>query len=62
MMESSYNKAKNTSKKYTHFELNYKYYLFIFYKENVDPCSRSKAANELIQELRNLVAICRKNL
>ena len=62
MAEFAYNNAKNTSTGYTSFEFNCKYHPRVFYKENVDPRSRSKVANELTKELGNPIAVCRKNL
>ena len=62
MAEFAYNNAKYASTEYTPFELNCKYHLRVFYKEDIDPRSRSKAADELTKELRNLMAACRKNL
>ena len=47
---------------YTSFEFNYGYYLRIFYKENVNSYFRSKTVDELTKELKNLMAIYRKNL
>ena len=44
------------------FELNCKYHSCVSYEEDVDPCSRSKAADELTEELRNFIAACRENL
>ena len=44
------------------FELNCEYHPHVSYEEDVNPCSRSKAANELTKELRNLMAACRENL
>ena len=32
------------------------------YEENVDPCSQSKSADELLAELRELMIVCRENL
>ena len=62
MVEFAYNNAKHASMEYTSFELNCKYHLYVSYKENVEPHSRSKVADELIEELRNLIAACRANL
>ena len=62
MAEFAYNNVKHASTGYTSFELNYGYHLCVSYKEDVDPCSRSKAADELTKELRNLMAIYRENL
>ena len=47
---------------YTSFELNCGYHLRVSDKEDVDPHSRFKAADELIEELRNLMAACIENL
>ena len=44
------------------FELNCGYHPRVFYEENVDPYSRSKVADELTEELRDLMAACRENL
>ena len=62
MAEFAYNNTKNTSMGYTLFKLNYRYHRGIFYKKDVDPRSKSKAANKLIKELRNLITIYRENL
>ena len=58
----AYNNVKHASIEYTPFEFNYGYHSCISYKENIDPRCRSKAANELTEELRNLMAACRENL
>ena len=44
------------------FDLNYRYHLCIIFEKNVYFHSRSKAANELTEKLKNLMAICRENL
>ena len=62
MAKFAYNNAKHASTGYTPFELNCGYHQRVSYKEDVDPRSRSKAADELTEELRNLIAACRKNL
>ena len=62
MVEFTYNNAKYGSIGYRPFKLNCGYHLCIFYKKNVDSHSRSKTANELTKKLRNLIAICIKNL
>ena len=62
MAEFAYNNARYASIRYTSFKLNNKYYLYISYKEDVDPHSRSKTADELTKKLRNLMAAWRKNL
>ena len=62
MAEFAYNNAKYASIGYTSFKLNCKYHLRVFYKEDVNPDSKSKAANELIEKLRKLMAACKENL
>ncbi len=62
MAEFAYNNAKNASTSHTPFELNYGFHLRASYKENVDPRSQSKSADELATKLRELMAVCRKNL
>ena len=62
MAEFAYNNAKHASTGYTPFEFNCGYYPRILYEEDIDPHSRSKGADELIKELRNLMAACRENL
>ena len=47
---------------YTSFELNCEYHLLVSYKKNINPRSRSKAADELTEKLKNLMAACKKNL
>ena len=62
MAEFAYNNTKHASMGYTTFELNCGYHPRVYYKEDVDPYSRSKAADELIKKLRNLMAACKENL
>ena len=62
MAEFAYSNTKYASIGYTPFELNCGYHSCVSYKEDVNLCFRSKAANELTEELRNLIAIYRKNL
>ena len=62
MMEFIYNNAKNASTGHTSFELNCGYYPRVFYKEDLDPRSKSKIAKELSSKLQNLMAICQQNL
>ena len=47
MAEFAYNNAKNASTGYTPFELNCGYHPRVSYEEDVDPCSKSKLANDL---------------
>ena len=62
MAEFAYNNAKHASMGYRPFELNCSYSLRVLYKEKVDHRSRSKAANELTNKLRNLIAAYKENL
>ncbi len=62
MAKFAYNNAKNASTGYTPFELCCDYYFRTSYKEDVDPRSQSKSADELAIELRELMAVCRQNL
>ena len=60
--EFAYNNAKNTSTGYTPFELNCGYHLRFSYEENLDPCSKSRTAEDLSSELRELMTGCQQNL
>ena len=62
MAEFAYNNAKNASTDHTLFELNCGYHPHISYEENIDPCSKSKLADDLANDLRELMIVCQKNL
>ncbi len=62
MAEFAYNNAKNASTDHIPFELNCDYYSRVSFKEDVDPCSRSRSANKLAEELRELIEVCCQNL
>ena len=62
MAEFVYNNTKNASTSYTPFELNCGYHPRVSYKENVDPRSKSKSADNLANHLRELMAVCWENL
>ncbi len=62
MTEFAYNNAKNASTGHTSFELNCGYHLRVFFEEDVDPRSRSRSANKLAEELRELMEVCCQNL
>ncbi len=62
MAEFVYNNAKNASIGHISFKLNYNYHLGIFFDEDVDPCSRSRSANKLVEEMRELMEVCCQNL
>ena len=56
MAEFAYNNAKSANSGYMFFELNCRYYLRVFYKENLDPHSPSKPVKELSSKLQSLIA------
>ena len=62
MAQFAYNNAKNASTGHTPFELNCGYHLRMSYKDDVDPRSQSKSADELAAELKELMIVCRENL
>ena len=62
MAEFAYNNAKNASTGYTLFKFNCGYHPWVSYKEDLDPRSESKTAEELSSELRELITICQQNL
>ena len=62
MAKFDYNNTKNASTGYTPLELNCGYHPHVSYEEDLDSRSRSKAANELADNLRNFMTACRKNL
>ena len=62
MAKFAYNNVKNVSTGFTPFELNCGYYLWISYKENLNPCSKSRTAEELSSELWELMTVCQQNL
>ena len=61
MAEFAYKNAKNASFGHTLFKLNCGYHFWMSYKEDVDPYSKSKSANKLSAELRELMIVCEKN-
>ncbi len=62
MAEFAYNNAKNASTGHTYFELNCGYHPRVSFEEDVNPRSRSRSANELVEELRKLMEVCCQNL
>ena len=62
MAEFAYNNAKNASTGHTPFELNCGYHPRMSYEDDVDPRSKSKSADNLSAELRELMIVCRENL
>ena len=62
MAKFAYNNAKNASTGYTPFKLNSGYHPRVFYKEDLDPRSKSRTAEELSSELQELMTVCQQNL
>ena len=62
MAEFAYNNAKNASTGFTPFEFNCKYHPRVFYKEDLDPHSKSRTAEELSSELQELINMYQQNL
>ena len=58
----AYNNTKNASTGHMLLKLNCGYYPWMSYKKKVDLCSKSKSANELSVELRELIIVCQENL
>lgn len=53
---------KKTSNKYQFLKLNNRYYLYIIYKNFVDPYSKYILFNKLANTLENIIIIYRNNL
>ena len=62
MTEFTYNNAKNISTGYTPLKLNCGLHPRVSYKEDVDPRSSSKTADQLATELQIFMSMCRENL
>ena len=62
MAEFAYNNAKNASFGHTLFELNCGYHARMSYKDDVNPCSKCKSADDLSAKLKELMIVCRENL
>ncbi len=62
MAEFVYNNAKNASTSHIPFELNCGYHLRVSFEEDIDSYSRSRSANKLVEELRELMEVCCQNL
>ena len=59
--EFTYNNARNASISHIHFELNCGYHPCVSYKEDIDPYSKSKLADDLVSELKELMAMYQEN-
>lgn len=58
MAEFVYNNVKNASTSYMLFKLNYKYYIRILYKKNLNPRSKFKAVDKIAGKLKNFIETC----
>ena len=62
MAEFAYNNAKNVSIGHILFKINCGYHPRVSFEENVDPHSKSRFANKLAKELKELIEIYYQNL
>ncbi len=62
MAEFAYNNTKNTNTSHTPFELNFGYHPKIFFVDDINPRSKSRFANKLVEELTELIEVCYQNL
>ena len=58
MAEFTYNNAKNASIGHMLFKLNYGYHPCVSYEEDLNPCLKSKFAEELFSKLQELITVC----
>lgn len=62
MAKFAYNNTKNANTDHLFFELNCGYHPQTSYKEDIDPQSWSKWADELANKLMKLITACKTNL
>lgn len=62
MAKFAYNNIKNERIDHILFKLNCGYYSWMLYKKDIKPRFKSKSANKLLVELKELMIIYRKNL
>ncbi len=58
MTEFTYNNVKNANTDHILFELNCGFYLRVLFQEDVNPYSRFRLANKLVNKLWKLIKIC----
>ena len=61
MAKFAYNNAKNASTSHTLFELNCDYHSQMSYEDNVNFYSKSKSADKLLAELKELMIVYQEN-
>ncbi len=62
MAEFAQNNTKNASTGHISFKLNCGYHSRVYFEEDVDPRLRSRSANKLVEELRELIEVWYQNL
>ena len=62
MANFTFTNVKNASIGYRRLKLNYDYHLQISYTEKVDSYFKSKSADKLSAERRELMIVCQENL
>lgn len=62
MMKFAYNDAKNANTSHIFVELNYDFYLHIFFGDKINPHSKSHFTHKLAKVLRKLMSISQQNL
>ncbi len=61
MADFAYNNIKNASTGHISFELNCGYHPRVSFEEDIDSHLRSRSANKLAKELRELIEVCCQN-
>lgn len=56
MTEFIHHNAKNASIDDTLFEFNYGFHLYVFFKNDANPCLKSYSANKLAKQLKDLIS------
>ena len=57
MAKFTFNNIKNISTRYIFFKINYRYYLYILYKNNINLYSTFILINKLVVKLKNHITI-----
>ena len=60
--EFAYNNVKNASTGHTPFKFNCGYHPKIFFKKDIDLCSKSRSANKLTEKPKELIKVYCQNL
>ena len=60
MADFTYNNAKDASTDHTSFKLNYGFHPRVFFKNNIDPRSKSYSADKLAKKLKKLIIFANK--